>query len=452
MRVEKTASSFFRMCCLPVLAIVLVLAGGTAYGENVLDVYGLALDHDPQFKGASYERLALKEGLKQAFGHMMPDVSLEGVGTRTYQDIVQTSNPVFSAGKIYYNTGLYTAKLVQPIFRYSLFVEMAQAKKLSQRADVDLEIAKQDLIIRVAQAYLSALAASENVAFEKAEKKDVEVFFERAKTRYGAGMAPITDTYDAQARLAAVNAQLVKAENEHRDALQALEEITGSPVAGLSVLREELPLVPPDPDVADPWVTAGLEHNLKVKSVEYDVEVAKAEVSRQKSANYPSLDLMGRYYRNDMGGSLFGGGATVDTKDITLTLTVPVFEGLVIASKTREAGDRYEKGRQILEQQKRAAVRQVDAFYNGVKAALSKADALRKSVEAQTMLVQAKEQGYRSGMYASLAVLDAARDLYLYRRDYAQSRYDYIISNLKLKQAVGTLSESDLAAVNEWLQ
>ena len=68
------------------------------------------------------------------------------------------------------------------------------------------------------------------------------------------------------------------------------------------------------------------------------------------------------------------------------------------------------------------------------------------------MLVQAKEQGYRSGMYASLAVLDAARDLYLYRRDYAQSRYDYIMSNLKLKQAVGTLSESDLAAVNEWLQ
>ena len=181
--------------------MILVLAGRTAYGENVLDVYGLAVDHDPQFKGASYERLALKESLKQAYGHMMPDVSLEGVGTRTYQDIVQTSNPVFSAGKIYYNTGLYTAKLVQPIFRYSLFVEIGQAKKLSQRADVDLEIAKQDLIIRVAQVYLSALASGENIEFEKAEKKDVEVFFERAKTRYGAGMAPVTDTYDAQARI-----------------------------------------------------------------------------------------------------------------------------------------------------------------------------------------------------------------------------------------------------------
>ena len=87
-----------------------------------------------------------------------------------------------------------------------------------------------------------------------------------------------------------------------------------------------------------------------------------------------------------------------------------------------------------------------------MKTALSRANAIKKSVEAQTILLQAKEQGYRSGMFASLAVLDAARDLYLYRRDYAQSRYEYIINNLKLKQAVGTLSDQDLTAVNEWLQ
>ncbi len=452
MKHKSIHPSLFHICCLLVLAAILVPAGKAAYGEDVLDLYRLAIDHDPQFKGASYERLALKESLKQAHGHIMPAVSLEGVGSRTYQDIVHSSNQVFASGKANYDSKLYTAKLVQPIFRYSLFVEVQQAKKLSKRADVDLEIAKQDLIIRVAQAYLSALAANEGIAFAEAEKKDVEVFFERAKTRYSSGLAPVTDLYDAQARLASVNAQLVKVENDYRDALQAIAEITGTTVVKVNRLREELPLVPPDPEDAEAWVKVGMEQNLKVKSAQYDVDVAKAEVSRQKSAHYPSLDLMGRYYRNDMGGSLFGGGATVDTKDVTLTLSVPIFEGLVITSKTREAGDRYEKGRQTLEQQKRAAVRQVNVFYNGVKTALSRAGALKKSVEAQTVLVQAKEQGYRSGMYASLAVLDAARDLYLYRRDYAQSRYDYIVSNLKLKQAVGTLSESDLTAVNEWLQ
>jgi outer membrane protein len=64
----------------------------------------------------------------------------------------------------------------------------------------------------------------------------------------------------------------------------------------------------------------------------------------------------------------------------------------------------------------------------------------------------AKEQGYRSGIYTSLAVLDASRDLYLLRRDYAQSRYDYVFNTMRIKQAMGTLGDDDLIIVNHWLQ
>ena len=93
---------------------------------------------------------------------------------------------------------------------------------------MDLEIAKQELMIRVAQALPDRPSrAQENIAFAQAEKKDVEVFSERAKARYNSGLAPNTDLYDAEARLASVNSQLVKAENDYRDALQAVMEITG---------------------------------------------------------------------------------------------------------------------------------------------------------------------------------------------------------------------------------
>ena len=315
---QAIISRFPLWICFPILVAVLAISLGKAYGDDLIDIYRQAVDKDPQLRGASFESLALKESIKQARGRVMPGVSLEGVGTRTYQDIVKTSNPVFAQGVANYDTKLYTAKLVQPIFRYSLFIEISQAKKLSKRADVDLEMAKQDLMIRVAQTYLTTLAAKENIAFAQAEKRDVEVFFERAKARYNSGLAPNTDLYDAEARLASVNSQLVKAENDYRDALQAVMEITGNRVVAVSALKDALPLVSPDPDDPEAWVDAGLQNNLKVKSVGFDVDVAKDEISRQKSAYYPSLDLVGRYYRNDMGGSLFGGGATVDTKDVTL--------------------------------------------------------------------------------------------------------------------------------------
>jgi len=40
----------------------------------------------------------------------------------------------------------------------------------------------------------------------------------------------------------------------------------------------------------------------------------------------------------------------------------------------------------------------------------------------------------------------------LAKRDLASARYDYLLNLLRLKQAAGTLSETDLAQINAWLQ
>jgi outer membrane protein len=136
---------------------------------------------------------------------------------------------------------------------------------------------------------------------------------------------------------------------------------------------------------------------------------------------------------------------------VAINLDVPIFDGFTTKSKTREAKYRYMESLQGLEQQKRDVVLQVSTAFSGVKTAISRAEALTKSIEAQTELYNAKELGYRSGVYASLAVLDAARDLYLYRRDLSLSRYDYVMSTLELKKAAGTLSEDDLIVINGWL-
>ena len=37
------------------------------------------------------------------------------------------------------------------------------------------------------------------------------------------------------------------------------------------------------------------------------------------------------------------------------------------------------------------------------------------------------------------------------KKNYSKSKYDYLISKLKLKQSIGTLSIDDLKVVNSWL-
>jgi outer membrane protein len=79
-------------------------------------------------------------------------------------------------------------------------------------------------------------------------------------------------------------------------------------------------------------------------------------------------------------------------------------------------------------------------------------EALKQGVVAQQSALEAKVEGHKSGLFALLPVLDAARDLYLGKRDYAQSRYDYLFNRLRLKQAAGTLSEADLVQISAALQ
>jgi outer membrane protein len=420
--------------------------------DDLVSIYKQAIDKDPQFRGAGYDRAALHESLKQAYARLYPEIHGEALYSRISQDIVSSSNPVYTSGRSDYDSQTYTGKLTQSLFQYSLYMEVSQARFLKKRADADFDFAKQDLVLRVAHAYLSALASRENVAFAQAELADVKMMYERAQARYKSGMAPVTDFHDATARLASVNAQLIKAEADYRDALQAIQEISGRPAGELRVLKEELPIILPNPDNPEYWVKMALENNLKIKSTQYDSDIAQKEITKQFSGHYPKIDLVGRYYRQDTGGSLFGGGSVVDTMDVTVQANVPLFEGGLINSKVREAREKSKKSSENLEKQRRAIVRETNASYDGIRSSMSRAEALRKSIESQSVLLEAKEKGYRSGLYTSLTVLDAARDLYMYRRDYAQSRYEYVINTLRLKQAVGTLSETEIVTINGWLQ
>jgi outer membrane protein len=119
---------------------------------------------------------------------------------------------------------------------------------------------------------------------------------------------------------------------------------------------------------------------------------------------------------------------------------------------TQEAAYRYQKSLEDLEQERRGVDRATRAAYDGVVSGISLAQALRQSVISQESALVGKEEGYRSGLFTLLPVLDAQRDLYLAKRDYAQSRYDYLFNRLRLKQAAGTLSEADLQGIDSALQ
>ena len=155
--------------------------------------------------------------------------------------------------------------------------------------------------------------------------------------------------------------------------------------------------------------------------------------------------------RRDAGGGI-SGASDVETSDILLRLSVPIYQGNIVNSRTRRSQQLHQKALMDLTEMQRAVQRSARAAYYGVISAISKVAALEKSVRSQELALNSKQRGYRSGLYTSLDVLDAERDAYEARRDHARSRYEYLLNSLRLKYAVGTLNVSDLENINNWLQ
>jgi len=419
--------------------------------EDLFVLYKRALQSDPQLCAARFEYEAACEVMPQAVAGLLPEVLGSVERIRSHQSIVSSDNEVFASGSTAFSTQTEILTIKQTVFDWQAFVGVAQARVDLRRAVVAFEQARQDLIIRVCERYMTLLLADDRLAFVRAEISAVESDFALAEGRHSMGLAPVTDLLDARARLAAVRAAEIDAYNQFLDARQAMEEVCGYISNDQAGLQRTIPMIGPQPAKLELWITAAQDQNLEIQLQRHVVEVARQEVNRQRAGHLPTLEAVGTYNRQDTDGTLFGGGSDVKTRDIGLRMSLPLFEGGKILSLSRQASNLYRAALMNQEKVLRAVERETRAAYLGVEAAISRAAALEQSLKAQKLVVEAKQEGFSSGLHTSLAVLDAQRDLYRTRKEYAEARYDYIINSMRLRRTIGTLNENDLIMINQWL-
>ena len=436
----------------PGLVAVLLLFAGGVQGETLLEAYKLAHENDPKFRAAQAESRASGTAIEQARAGFLPVARFEVDALQTRQRINSSNNPIFGAGVTTFPTFSQTLSITQPVFRRDAIERYRQAKAVVRQAGLTVLAAEQELLLRTTAAYLAVLAASDNLALARAEREAVGKALDLAVERLRSGLGTITNQHDALARHAVAQAREIEAQSKLADAKQGLWEITDRSISAYQSLRPEFSLARPDPAGIESWVETALAQNLSLRARDAAVEIAQQEVKRQRAGHYPSLNLLLSHNRRDAGSTLFGGGSNVSTTDITLRLSVPLYEGGLTSAITREAAHRLEKSREELEQERRAVERATRASFDGVISGIGLVGALKQSVVSQESALESKDTGYKAGRFTLLAVLDAQRDLFLAKRDLAQSRYDYLLNLLKLKQAAGTLSEDDLGAVHDALQ
>ncbi|EAR60230.1 TolC family outer membrane protein [Neptuniibacter caesariensis] len=433
----------------------LVLTGGVYSGsagaEDLIEIYQLALKNDPTYQAGFHEHEASKEIYSQAKAVLLPTIKFDFSETETTQDIISSDNAVFSSGSTSYPTTEMTLSLTQSVYSFSNWAYFKQAKEDVKRVAAELEDVRQDLMMRTAENYFAALREYDNYTAVQSEVASLEKHYELVSQQRQDGLARVTDELDAQARFMQAKAREVEIRNTLKDALQGLKEMTGQLPQTLAPLGIELELIDPNPAMPEEWVEKSRNNNPMVIAKRYASSVAYQEVRRQKGGHYPTLDFVLTQNTRETQGSLFGGGSEVETQDMMLKLTVPIYAGGAVSSKVREAVELHNKAKDELEIEWRATERETYAAFDGVVGSIAKVEALQRSVDAYELGVDAKRTAYESGLTSSLSVLDAERDLFFARTDFSSARYDYLVNMLRLKRAVGMLKEEDLSAINRSL-
>ena len=237
------------------------LTGTNSQIIGLLEVYTLAEKNDPSIKASEFRKLATDEVRSQAIAGMLPRLSATADYTRTYQDIRESDNDVYGVDSTEYGTVTYGARLTQPLFHWDLFVNLKQSDIYKLRAAAEFIQAKQDLIVRVAQAYFTALSAKDKLDQSLVEQDAVKLHLELAKEQQAMGINPITDYYDAMARMATTQAIVIEAQNLYSDSLQALMELTGLQIDNIAPLADNLPLNCPEPADIKAWLDSALKNN-----------------------------------------------------------------------------------------------------------------------------------------------------------------------------------------------
>ncbi|MEZ9448288.1 outer membrane channel protein TolC [Vibrio splendidus] len=414
----------------------------SAFADTLAEVYDQAKQNDPQLLRSAAQRDAAFEAVTSSRSDLLPQIDLRANYDINRGDLSDKNNDNNQWG-----AGIYFS---QELYQRSSWITLDTAEKTARQSDSAYAAEQQALILRVATAYFEVLRAQDNLEFVRAEKAAVARQLEQTKQRFEVGLSAITDVHDAQAQYDGVLADEVLAENTLINNYEGLREITGQEHSNLSILDTDRFSASKSSESAAALVEQAEQKNLSLLASRISQDVAKDNITLASSGHLPSLTLDGSYSLADQSNS--SNDYDQDNLNLGLNLVVPLYTGGNTTSLTKQAEYNYVAASEDLEATYRSVVKDVRAFNNNITASIGALRAYEQSVVSAQSALEATEAGFDVGTRTIVDVLDSTRRLYDANKNLSDARYNYILSVLQLRQAVGTLSEQDIVDVNAGLK
>ena len=429
---------------LPIL-IGLSLTGFSAMSqaENLLQVYQQARISNPDLRKSAADRDAAFEKINEARSPLLPQLGLGA--DYTYNNGYRDSNGINS------NVTSGSLQLTQVLFDMSKWRALTLQEKTAGIQDVTYQTDQQTLILNTATAYFKVLAAIDTLSYTEAQKQAIYRQLDQTTQRFNVGLVAITDVQNARSQYDAVLANEVTARNDLDNAVEELRQVTGNYYPELASLNVN-GFKTNKPQAVNALLKEAENRNLSLLQARLNQDLAREQIRQAQDGHLPTLDLnasSGVSNNRYSGSKSISQDADIGQNKIGLSFSLPLYQGGMVNSQVKQAQYNFVGASEQLESAHRSVVQTVRSSFNNVNASISSINAYKQAVVSAQSSLDAMEAGYSVGTRTIVDVLDATTTLYNAKQQLSNARYNYLINELNIKSALGTLNEQDLIALNK---
>ena len=460
-------SHLVRRATAAAIAGTTLLMAPIAASESLLDIYEIALDNDAQLRAETAQYRADLELKTLALAPLLPQVNT-GV-SRSMRDSENTRLSIvdFDNGNVVIAdqttgsrtyTTRYDISLSQTLFDLSAWFDWKAGSERSKQAEATVAAAQQNLIVRVSEAYFGVLRAQDNLRAAKAQERALARQLEQTRQRFNVGLIAITDVYEAEARHDLAGVTRIVEENNVAVALERLSVLTGQQHGELQLLSNEFTPELPMPTDRSAWVDFALENNYELAAIRFAEEAARQNAKSRQMGHAPRVSAQVSYSESDTTGTVTPPNAFnlppnsegVD-ESFQIRLDMPLYAGGAISANRRRAAEQFNSARENRINLTRNTITASRSLHMTVSSDVARVKARKQAIKSTQSALDATVAGYEVGTRNIVDVLNAQNAVFAAQRDYANSRYDYVLNSMRLKENAGTLSPEDIAALEAFL-
>ena len=390
-----------------------------------------ALESNPKILAAKATLDATREKHEQGLAALFPDISFNASHTRFSDTWTDTSNAT--------PPDRFNLNLILPVFRQPLLLALRQTKPLIAAAEEDYHATVQAVLLETIQAMVTVEMTAN---MEKLSADNLVLSHrnrEAALARRQAGDLTRTDLDQATARVASAEAELIRAKNDAMVALARFEETVGMEVPrGLTI-----PDVPPHllkGTLAD--LSAQQYHRPDWRAARQRLESADVGVEMERAGHLPFIDLQAN-------AVTFRGGndPTINGENqysVAVQLTVPLYSGGKIFSRTREALDTRTAREADLQRVEKQALREIKQAYLSMHSAKATVISAEAAFQFYHEAVKGVEEEFAAGFRTVTQLFELQNQLFRSETDLAKNRHELISSQYQLFSTFGRRTQEEL--------